>query len=185
MTIARQSYRASARWLHWGMALLVLAMIAAGFIMTQEGLSRPLQNRLFIFHKNVGVLLLALILVRMFVRWRGPVPPMPSHLPAWQAQIAKLTHVLLYALLLVMPLAGYIRVKAAGFPIETLDAWGVPSLAPRSEALADVAKAIHFYGGWALAVLVALHIGAALHHGLIKRDGIFSRMWPGAGTHTN
>lgn len=180
MTIPIQSYRAPARWLHWTMALLVLAMIPVGGLMIQEGLSRPLQNRLFIFHKNVGVLLLLLIVIRVLYRWRNPAPPMPDHLPDWQARIAGLTHGLLYALLIIMPITGYTRVKAGGFPIESLDAMGIPSLVPRSDALAETAKAIHYYGSWAIIFIAALHIGAALHHGLIKQDGVFSRMWPRA-----
>lgn len=162
------------------MAILVLLMIPAGFIMIREGISRPLQNNLFIFHKNVGVLLLILIAVRLLYRWRNAPPPEPSHLPDWQLKIAGLTHGLLYALLVIMPIAGYVRVRAGGFPIETLDALGIPALVPKSEGLADFAKAIHFYGGWAIAILVAMHVGAALQHGLIKKDGVFSRMWPGA-----
>jgi len=180
MTIPAPSYRAPARWIHWLMALLVLATIPVGFLMIQDGLSRPLQNNLFIFHKNIGVLLLLLIIIRLLYRWRNPPPPKPAHLPAWQARIAGATHGLLYALLVVMPLAGYVRVRAGGFPIEALDALGIPALVPRSDALADFAKSVHFFGAWGIALLVALHVGAALHHGIIKRDGVFSRMWPRA-----
>lgn len=178
MTIPTQTYRTPARWLHWSMAVLILLMIPAGLLMVQEGISRPLQNSLFLFHKNVGTLLILLIVVRLAYRWRNPPPPEPEHLPAFQARIASITHVLLYALLIIVPLAGYIRVRAGGFPIETLDALGVPALVPRSDELAGLAKNIHFYGGRAIAVLVAMHVGAALFHGIIKRDGIFSRMWP-------
>ncbi len=181
MTMPTQPYKAPARWLHWSMALLILAMIPAGFIMIQEGLSRSLQNNLFVFHKNVGVLLLLLVVLRLLYRWRNPAPPEPAHLPAWQAKIAGLTHFALYGLLVIMPIAGYIRVKAGGFPIESLDAMGIPALVQKSEAVANFAKAVHFYGGWAIAALAAMHIGAALHHGIIKRDGVFSRMWPKAG----
>lgn len=182
MTIPSQTYSAPARWLHWSMALLVLPMIAAGLLMVQDGISRPLQNSLFLFHKNVGVLLIILIVIRLINRWRHAPPPEPAHLPRWQARIASITHILLYVLLLVMPLAGYIRVKAGGFPIETLDALGIPALVMRSDAVAEVAKTIHFFGGRALVVLVAMHIGAALFHAIIKRDGVFSRMWPTSGT---
>ena len=77
-----------------------------------------------------------------------------------------------------MPLAGYIRVRAGRFPIEGLDALGIGTLVPRSEALANAAKALHFYGAYAIAALIAIHIGAALLHGLILRDGVFARMWP-------
>jgi cytochrome b561 len=125
-------------------------------------------------------LLLLLIVIRIVYRWRNAPPPEPTHLAAWQVKIAGITHGLLYTLLCVMPLAGYVRVRAGGFPIETLDALGIPSLVPRSDALAEVAKLVHYYGGLAIAVLIAMHVGAALQHGLIKRDGVFSRMWPRA-----
>ncbi|MGB3408812.1 MAG: cytochrome b/b6 domain-containing protein [Jannaschia sp.] len=177
MAIPSGSYTTGAKWIHWIMALLVLAMIPVGFLMIQSGLSRSLQNNLFIFHKNVGVLLLVLIVVRMIYRARNTPPPEPSHLPGWQITVARVNHGLLYALLLVMPLAGYVRVRAGGFPIEALDAMGFPVLIPKSEAVAAFAKSVHFYGAWAIALLAALHIAAALQHGLIKRDGVFSRMW--------
>ncbi|WP_425093591.1 cytochrome b [Tropicimonas sp. S265A] len=182
MTVSTSTYRTPARWLHWSMAALILAMIPAGVIMIQEGLNRPLQNTLFIFHKNVGVLLLLMVALRLLYRWRNPPPPEPAGLPGWQTKIAGMTHMLLYGLLVLMPVAGYTRVKAGGFPVETLDALGVPSLVPRSDALAAFAKAVHYYGSWAIAILVAMHIGAALFHRFVKKDAVFARMWPGAST---
>jgi cytochrome b561 len=162
------------------MAFLVIPMIIAGIIMTREGIPRPLQNNLFIFHKNVGVLLMVLIFVRLAFRWRNAPPPEPDHLADWQVKVAAVTHGLLYALLVIMPLSGYIRVRAGGFPIETLDKWGIPAMVPRSDALADLAKAVHYYSSWLIVILVAMHVGAALQHALIKKDGVFSRMWPSA-----
>lgn len=178
MTTTDPGYRSGARLLHWGMALLVLLTIPAGYVMIQKGLPRPLQDTLFLFHKNVGVLLLLLIVARMVYRKLRRPPPEPLHLHPLQRLAATLTHIGLYVLLLVMPLAGYVRVRAGGFPIESLDAMGIGSFLPRSEALANAAKAIHFYGSFALVLLVAAHIGAALLHGLILRDGIVARMWP-------
>jgi cytochrome b561 len=178
MDSAPQGYRTPARLFHWIMAVLVLATIPAGFVMVQPDLDRATQNALFIFHKNVGVLLLVLIVLRLAYRLTHPAPPLPDHMPLWQKRVARGTHVALYALLVVMPVAGYVRVKAGGFPIETLDAMGVPSLVPRSDALAEIAKTVHFYGALAIAAFVALHIAAALQHGVLKRDGVFSRIWP-------
>lgn len=174
-------YRGRARLIHWIMALLILGMIPAGFIMIQQGLERSFQNTLFIFHKNVGVLLLVLIVVRIVVRLGHPPAPLPEDLPDWQHKIAGLSHLALYALLVIMPISGYVRVKAGGFPIESLDSLGLPALVPRSEALAELAKSIHFFGAYAIAALIAMHIGAALFHGIIRRDGVFSRMWPPVG----
>lgn len=184
MAATTKRYKPVSRLIHWGMAILVLCMVPAGFVMVQEGLSRSLQNTLFIFHKNVGVLLLILIFVRLIYRWRNPPELAPVALPRVQELAAHLTHIGLYALLLIMPLAGYVRVRAGGFPIESLDALGVPALVPRSEALAEFAKMVHFYGSYAIAALVLMHVGAACFHGLVRRDGIFSRMWPPLGRGT-
>lgn len=163
------------------MALIVLMMIPAGLIMVQDGIDRSLQNALFLFHKNVGVLVLLLLLVRVLYRWFRPPPPLPDGFPDWQHRIAGATHGALYLLLFAMPVAGYVRVRAGGFPIETLDAMGIPALVPRSDALADTATAMHYYGGLAIIAIIAMHIGAACYHGILRRDGIFSRMWPPFG----
>ena len=172
------NYPTIARLFHWVMAVLILATIPAGLVMVQTGLDRDLQNTLFIFHKNVGVLLLLLVIARLAYRFRHPPAPLPADVPGWQVRIAGLNHAALYALLILMPVAGYIRVKAGGFPIETLDAMGLPSLVPRSDALAETAKAVHYFGALTIAFLIAAHIGAAAYHGIMRRDGVFSRMWP-------
>jgi len=164
------------------MALLVLMMIPVGLLMVQQGLERSLQNALFVFHKNVGVLLLGLIVARLIYRWRHPPPPLPATVPGWQQRISGLSHIALYGLLILVPLAGYVRVRAGGFPIESLDSLGISSFIPKSKGLADTAKSIHYFGGIAIGALIAVHIGAALHHGLIKKDGVFTRMWPPFGT---
>lgn len=173
-------YRLFSRVMHWGVALLVLAMIPAGLIMVQEGVARETRNALFIFHKNVGVLLLILVLVRLGYRMLNPAPPLPDSVPPLQRRVSAVSHALLYGLLIAMPVLGYTRVKADGFPIEALDAMGVPALVPRSEALADIAQSAHYIGGLMLAALVAVHVGAALLHGVVLRDGVFRRMWFGA-----
>jgi len=175
------AYSAPARALHWIIALLVLGMIPAGVIMVQEGLPRPVQNTLFIFHKNFGVLVLVLMVLRLAWRALRPPPPLPPSVPDWQRRVASVSHAALYVLAVIVPIAGYVRVRAGGFPIEALDAMGVPSLVPRSDALASVAQSIHFFGGLALAALVLVHIGAALQHAILKKDGVFSRMWPPVG----
>ena len=171
-------YAVPQRAIHWIMALLILPMIMAGFVMIQQGLPRSVQNSLFFFHKNIGVLLLFLAVLRLVIRLRNPAPRLPLQLPAWQGRLAATSHGLLYVLICLMPLSGYIRVRAGGFPIEMLDRLGVPSLVPRSDALAAVAKTVHEYGAYGLAAMLTLHIAAALYHALILRDGTFGRIWP-------
>jgi cytochrome b561 len=171
-------YTAASRWLHWITALLVLATIPAGIVMVTDGLPRGLQNGLFIFHKNVGVVILALVVARLGVRAVSPAPALPHGVPAWQRHASRVSHAALYALLIVMAVSGYVRVVAGGFPLEMLDAIGAPRLAPRSDPLAENAKAVHAGTRYALGAVILLHVAAAAYHALIRRDGVFGRMWP-------
>lgn len=179
--VTAEIYRPTARLLHWLVALLVIATIPAGTVMVQEGLPRWLQDGLFMFHKNVGVVILLLVLFRLAWRAANPPPPLPASVPGWQARIARLNHAGMYLFLVVMALSGYIRVVSGGFPLELWDALGVPRLAPRSDAVANTAKTIHFWARFVLIALIAMHVGAALFHGYVKRDGVLSRMWPASG----
>lgn len=178
MTRHSDSYQTPARLFHWIIAAAVLLMIPAGLIMTQEGIARPLQDTLFLFHKNIGVILIPLILLRLIYRLRHPAPPLPSSLPGWQRSAAAVSHLLLYLLLIVMPISGFVRVRAGGFPIELLDRLGAGPWLAKSEALADAAKGLHYAAALLLIAVLAVHIGAALQHGLIRRDGVWSRIWP-------
>lgn len=171
-------YRTPARMFHWSIAVAVLLMIPAGLVMTRDGLDRGLQDTLFVFHKNLGVLLIPVILARLAYRLRHRPPPLPDVVPAWQRRIAGLSHAALYLLLIIMPLSGFVRVRAGGFPVELLDFLGAGPWLAKSEHLADSAKLLHATAGALLIALLALHVAAALHHALFRRDGVWSRMWP-------
>ena len=173
-----QGYRTTARLLHWLVALAVIATIPIGTVMVQEGLARSVQNTLFILHKNGGVLILLFVVLRLAYRAAFPPPPLPDTVPGWQRRAAAFSHAGLYTLLLVMAVSGYVRVEAGGFPIEILDALGVPTPVPESEALESAAKATHFYARYLLIALILVHFSAALYHALVRRDGVFGRMWP-------
>lgn len=170
-------YGPTARLFHWITALLLLGMIPAGMIMVREGLDRGLQDTLFIFHKNVGVLVLVVVLARLAWRAMTPPPPLPAGTPEWQDTAAVWVHRLLYALVIFMAVTGYLRVTLGGFPIETLDALGVPR-PPRNDAVAAMAQRAHFLGKFLLMGLIAVHVAASLWHAIVKRDGVFTRMWP-------
>jgi len=176
MTQELSGYSAIARLFHWSIAVLVLLMIPAGLVMVTEGLPRAVQNTLFIFHKNTGLVILFLVLLRFLYRKVNPPPSLPESLPGWQKTAAILNHGILYVLLFLMPIAGYVRVKAGDFPIEALDALGVPSLVPKSESLANFASLVHATGAFLLIAFVSLHLLAAAYHGLVRRDGVVARM---------
>jgi cytochrome b561 len=118
------------------------------------------------------------VLVRLGWRFFNPPPPLPATVPDIQRRIAGLVHAGLYLFLIVMALSGYVRVIAGGFPIEWMNAIGVPPLLAKNEPLAETAKAIHAAAKFGLVGLIAAHVAAAAFHGIVKRDGVFSRMWP-------
>ncbi|MBN2740947.1 MAG: cytochrome b [Rhodobacteraceae bacterium] len=175
---APPSYRPTARVLHWLIAGLVLAIIPAGQIMTIKGLPRELQDGLFLLHKNGGVVIGLLMVLRLGYRLIHPPPPLPPSVAPLQAKIAGLTHILLYVLIFVMVASGYLRVMAGGYPIEGLDALGVPHLVSRHEGVEKAAQATHAITRIALVALIAAHIGAAVFHAFWLRDGVMARMWP-------
>ena len=181
MDVHPPGYRPPARWLHWITAAAVLLMIPAGLIMTQEGLARPVQDALFLFHKNTGVLLVPVILLRIAYRLTHKPPPLPLSIPAWQRGAARLSHAALYVLLVVMPISGFVRVRAGGFPIELLDRLGAGPWLPKSERMAEIAQSVHAAGAFVLIAVLAIHVGAAAQHALIRRDGVWSRMSLGRG----
>lgn len=181
-TMARAGvYSPTARALHWLTVLLVFTTIPAALIMLQPGIPRSLQDSLFLYHKNIGPVILLLVLVRIAWRVVRRPPPLPASVPAVQRGAAHATHWLLYGLIIVMAVSGYIRVAAGGFPLEIWDGLGVPRFVGVNEALAERAKAIHAFVRFPLVALIVLHVGAALYHGFARRDGVLSRMLPSSG----
>ncbi|MFQ8430979.1 cytochrome b [Amaricoccus sp. W119] len=173
-------YGTVSRLFHWITVAIVIVMIPVGLTMVEE-VPRALQDRLFILHKGLGACFLVFILARIAWRVLNPPPPLPADLPRAQRLAASAVHLLLYALLLTMAVSGYVRVTAGGFPIELFDALGLPPAFGKNEAVAEAAKAVHATAKTVLIAAIALHLGAALYHGLVLRDGILARMWPPVG----
>lgn len=170
-------YGRVSRLFHWTTVLLVMVMIPVGLLMIQE-IPRPVQDWLFILHKGLGPVVLLVVLLRLGWRALHPPPPLPPDLPPLQRRAAATVHALLYVMLLVMATSGYVRVTTGGFPIEALNALGVPPLFGKNEAVAAVAKRVHATAIIGLIALIALHVSAAAWHGLVRRDGVVRRMWP-------
>ena len=175
-----ERYVGPVRFLHWVVAIAVIATYPVGTAMLTEGLARSTEDLLLILHKNGGVLIFLLVVLRLGWRLRHPAPPFPAHMPIWQSRIAVAAHWALYALLLVMTVSGYVRVRAGGFPIEMLDALRIPTMIPRSDGMAETAKGIHATARLFLGALILVHVAAAMHH-LWRRDRIFERIWPPIG----
>ncbi len=162
--------------LHWLVAgLILLVQVPAGLVMLRvdQGL---LQNTLFTLHKNMGLIILALVLFRLAWRLANPVPKLPADLPALQARIARLTHGLLYALLVLLPVSGFLYTAFGGFPVPFLLLVDLGALLPKNETQAAIWKAVHLGSIAALALVLTLHVLGALQHALVRRDEVLWRM---------
>ncbi len=154
---------------HWTTALLVIVNLWIGLV----GGSMPL-------HKSIGVTVLVLTIGRIAWRVANPPPPLPATTPSWERAVARWTHRLFYLLLIVLPMSGWAMSSGATRrPLDWFGLFPIPYL-PVSPAAAGAGHEVHEIVGIGMAVLVALHVGAALRHHLLLRDGVLGRMLPGA-----
>jgi cytochrome b561 len=173
----RASWGGPAKAFHWVMALLILVQIALGLMAANWHLS-PTQIRLFFWHKSIGMLILALLALRLGWRLANPTPELPPGTPAWERAAARAGHALLYVLMIVLPVTGWIVNSAANIPFRIFYLVPLPALVAPDKALADAVALVH-RGLFVLLVLVlTAHIGAALRHHFIRRNDILTRMLP-------
>lgn len=164
--------------LHWTIALLVLVMAAIGLSLDELPRS-PKWFWVYDLHKSIGLLVLALVVMRL--AWRlfaGAPPPVPG-LPRVQRIAAGATHWLLYMLILAMPLSGWLYDSASGLrPLRWFGQFAVPKLVAPDEALAGEFHDIHETLFIILIAVVLLHVAAALWHHVFRGDATLARMLP-------
>lgn len=163
--------------LHWIVVALVLAMAWIGLTMGDLP-NGPDKVRTFALHKSIGLTILALVVLRIGWRLHAGAPAPVAGTPRWQERIAALTHLGLYALLLAMPLSGWLMNSAAGFPLQWFGLFNLPALAGRDHDLHELAESVHEWLFWALATLALAHAAAAFYHHLFQRDATLARMLP-------
>lgn len=162
--------------LHWIVAaLILLVQVPAGVTMNAVD-PGALQNALYDTHKNVGLIIFILAVVRLAWRWRHPVPLLPADVPRWQAVTAHTTHALLYLILFLMPISGFLYTAMGGFPVPFLMVWNLAAYVPVNKPVAEVFKTIHVGLHWVLYLVVALHVAGALQHHFVRKDGVLRRM---------
>jgi len=178
MTAAAPGYTLTARVLHWVIAALVLLMIPLGIVIANEW-GGPAQTFLYNLHKSIGATLLPLVIVRLLYRLNHPPPPLPDDIPAIQQFAAHATHWALYGLILAQPIVGYIMTSAYPAPVPFFGLFNLPAIWPENRALSEQLAVVHLYIGIAIAVVAAMHIGAALFHHFVRKDRILMRMISG------
>jgi len=171
------SYGIIAQSLHWLIAALVLVQLALGVYAATLPVSLARLQWLS-RHKSLGVSILALVFLRLAWRLLNRPPPMPNSMPRWERRMATTTHWLLYALLVMAPLAGWLHASAAGLSVNWFGLAQVPDLLPKTPELSDLLKNLHRGCAALLALLVLVHVGGALRHAFAPRDCIVYRMLP-------
>ena len=129
-------------------------------------------------HKSIGITILILVALRLLWRWANPTPGLPGTLKPWERTLAKVTHVLLYVLLFLVPLSGWLMSSARGFPVSWFGMFQLPDLVPKNKALYDALVATHGTLAWALGLTATLHLLAALKHHFVLKDDVLRRMLP-------
>ena len=178
MTVAPDVYPLSLRLLHWGTTLLVAtqAVLAAVNALVYEG--KPLLAEAVVqTHLSLGILLFGLTAIRLGLRSAAMTPRLPADMTPTARWFAGSLHAILYALLLLLPVTGYVKLAALGFEIQVFGVFALPPL-PLDAALAAAARRLHSGGAIVLGGLLLLHIGAALLHCRLLGSPVLQRMWP-------
>jgi cytochrome b561 len=171
-------YSGFAKLLHWLVAVCVLAMIPIGIAMgNYQG---PTGDTLYNLHKSLGVLVLVLMTVRVAYRLRHGAPLPEPTLAPWQRGVSATVHTLLYVLIVVQSILGYFSNSAYGATTPFFGLFEISAALDENKPLSDRLFLIHRSLGFVIALLVLLHIGAALQHYFIRRDGVLQRMLPRA-----
>jgi len=175
-TATAARYSTPAIVLHWLLAAMIVAALGVGLYMTSLPFS-PTRLKLYNWHKWAGMAILLLSAARLLWRLLN-APPADVPMAAWQRRAAHASHWALYALFFAVPLVGWAYSSAAGFPIVWFGVLPLPDFVPVDRALADALKPWHRNLAYLLGLLVLAHVGAALKHHFIDRDGLLLRMLP-------
>lgn len=165
-----------ARLLHWAMALLILLMLFIGVGMVA---SLDDYHWLLAIHRPLGALILVLAAVRLVNRLLSPPPPLPAAMPGWQRFAAHASHLVLYVLMFAQPLVGWGMLSAARYPVGLFGGVELPPILPHDAALSAALRTTHTVLALLLFLTFLAHLGAALVHALIFRDGVFASMTAG------
>ncbi|MEO0881793.1 MAG: cytochrome b/b6 domain-containing protein [Pseudomonadota bacterium] len=180
-----QRYTGVAIALHWLLALALGGMIAIGKNM-KDGDGIPIEW-LYQLHKSIGITILVLVIARIVWRYLNPPPALPAGMTPWEEKAAHYVHIGLYALMVLLPLSGWIMVSISPFAIATV-LYGVvgwphlPGLATLAietrEAIYPGIEEIHEILSWILIALFVFHVAGAIKHELSDEEGVVKRMVP-------
>jgi cytochrome b561 len=170
-------YTGTAKTLHWLIVLLLIGQFVFAWTMPHIGRNTPVTT-LISLHFTFGIIILAVAIVRLAWRLTHPEPEPEDGLPPWQNLTAHAVHYLLYALLFIIPLLGWMDASRRGMPV-VMFGLELPKLLATGKPGWNWTGDVHgLLANYAMLALVALHVAAALYHFVIRRDGVLQRMLP-------
>jgi cytochrome b561 len=174
--LGKASYTRFAIAMHWSVAVLILANISIGLYMDTFPHNSTGFNRILFYHASIGSLILMLFVPRVLWRLTHTPPALPSTVAKWQVAASHALHGILYVLMLLVPLTGYIHRLAGAHPVNFFGLGELPVFVGKSESLRLLTDILHRSLVFTFAFLLIGHIAAALKHKLLNRDGVFERM---------
>ena len=171
-----ETYNRGAIALHWITAALIVANLLLGLSMVGLPIS-PRKLSWYLVHKSIGITIFLLTSLRL--AWRLIRPhPAPVPMPDWQRRAAAVSHGMLYLLLFVIPVSGWIYSSATGVQVVYIGLVPLPDLVGKDRALGDVLRIVHVSLNALLVAVVCVHVAAAVRHHVVDRDAVLARMLP-------
>ena len=174
-------YTGTAIALHWLIALLLVGQFAFGLALEDIPRGTPARGYYVNLHKSSGILIGLLILLRLGWRLTHRPPPLPETTPDWQKTAARISHILLYACMLALPLSGYLASNFSRHGVKFFNVVHWAPWGPDDKTWYAIFNGTHHLAALLLALLVTVHVLAVAKHMLIDRDGLLLRMWPRRG----
>jgi cytochrome b561 len=173
-----ESYNSVSKWFHWITVGLIAVALPMGFVIKYVKDSDKMP--FYAIHESAGLTILLVAVARLAWRLAHPPPPLPESIPLPMRRAALVNHWLLYAALIAQPILGFVATNAWGFPLQGPTAYlgfiDLPKIMEKNVPLAEAVQAVHNVLGFTIAALLVLHIGAAVFHQAIRRDGTLLRM---------
>jgi cytochrome b561 len=170
--------------LHWAMAAIILFASIYVLIINDSMPGFKSTPILFItgmhLHKTLGLLALVLIVLRAVWVFTQKRPELPATMSRQERIASKLAHYALYALMVAVPIFGWLSSSAFGSPTNVFGWFTVGGIWPRDRDMLPFFYYSHKYLAWTLLALVAVHVLAALWHHIIRKDGVLRAMLPKA-----
>jgi cytochrome b561 len=171
-------YGAVAQLFHWVIVVLIITQFVLG--LRADGLPQfsIARLQLLALHKSFGITVLGLAILRLIWRLFNPVPPMPPRTPRWQELAAQVSHFLLYALIFITPLLGWLMSSAYAVSVSWFKLFTLPNLIGPNKSAFEVLRESHHVVAYTLAVIALVHAAAGIKHHFVDRDDVLRRMLP-------